>query len=93
MIEQKLDRIIELLEIIADGQPKRRAGRSATTEAKRIIIENRELLRGKRLTFPEFCQLIGIENTRQNQVKFGAAMNDAGVKQARTKNARYYIFI
>lgn len=92
MIEQKLDRIIELLEIIADAQPKRRAGRGTIAEAKKMIIDKRDLLRGKRLTFPEFCEIMGIENTRKNQVVFGAGMNEAGVKSARTKSTRYYIF-
>ena len=92
MIEQKLDRIIELLEIIAEAQPKPRVSRRQVSDAKSIIIAHREQLRGKRITFGEFCEIIGVENTKQNQFKFGAAMADAGVTQYRTKNARYYIF-
>ena len=92
MIEQKLDRIIELLEIIAEAQPKSRVSRSQISDAKSIIIAHREQLRGKRITFGEFCEIIGVENSKQNRLKFGAAMTEAGVKQYRTKNARYYLF-
>ena len=92
MIEQKLDRIIELLEVIAADQVRSRTGRNQETEARRNITEHREQLRGKRLTFPEICEIIGIENTKQNQIIYGSALDKHGVKKVRTSNKRYYIF-
>lgn len=91
MIEQKLDRIIELLEIIADAHPKKRRSRADMNDHKNIIKEHINKLHGK-MTFDEICKIIGIANTRPNRSKFGSALTELKIEQTRTKYQRYYHF-
>lgn len=91
MIEQKLDRIIELLEVIAGQNPVKRKTRAQLYDESRPSAEKLSALKGK-LTFEEICEAIGIEANQSNRVRVGALITKLGIKQTRTKTQRYYHF-
>lgn len=91
MIEQKLDRIIELLEIIADGVPKKRKTRADAYRSIGVTEAQLKTLKG-RMTFHEVCEKLHVIPSRSSMVLLGKMLTDAGVLQSRTKHQRYYHF-
>lgn len=91
MIERKLDRIIELLEIIASGKAEKRKTRADLYEPENIIQSHIHKLKGK-MSFDEICAVISVSNNGANRVRFGSALTRMGIRQTRDKHGRYYHF-
>lgn len=91
MIEQKLDRIIELLEMIASEKTAKRKTRAELYEPENIIQLHIDKLKGK-MSFDEVCAVINVSNNGANRVRFGSALTRMGIRQTRDKHGRYYHF-